>query len=133
MNGRGITIAGALLAGTAVMLGAFGTHGLRSTLTAQQLGWWETGVQYQMWHALALLALAGLRLSGKRAIALLLGIGSVVFSGSLYIMALTDIRFVETEDANDGATIAIVVGLGLALWLSLSALAFGRDLVDLSR
>ena len=93
MKDRGIVLAGALLAGTAVMLGAFGAHALRDSLTQQQLGWWETGVQYQMWHALALLVLAALPLQGKRAVALLLGLGTLVFSGSLYLMALTDMRW----------------------------------------
>jgi uncharacterized membrane protein YgdD (TMEM256/DUF423 family) len=88
-----IVLAGALLAGIAVALGAFGAHALRGTLTDQQLGWWQTAVQYQLWHALALLALAALRPPRAGAIALLLGGGALLFSGSLYLMALTDVRW----------------------------------------
>ena len=90
---RALILAGALLAGSAVLLGAFGDHTLRGTLTDQQLGWWRTAVQYQMWHALALLAVAALRVHGGRAIAWLLGGGAALFSGSLYLMALTDARW----------------------------------------
>jgi uncharacterized membrane protein YgdD (TMEM256/DUF423 family) len=54
---RPLLAAGALLASIGVALGAFGAHGLKATLGAAELGWWETAVQYQMWHALALVAL----------------------------------------------------------------------------
>lgn len=86
---RTLLLAGALLGATGVALGAFGAHGLRATLGARELGWWETAVQYQMWHALALLALAALRLPRPSVPGLLIGLGTLVFSGSLYVMALT--------------------------------------------
>lgn len=87
-----LLLAGALLAAAGVMLGAFGAHALRSTLGPAESGWWQTAVQYQMWHALALVALAAAPLPRVAAGAWLLGIGTLLFSGSLYAMALTGQR-----------------------------------------
>ena len=88
---RTLLAAGALLAGLAVGLGAFGAHGLKAVLGAAELGWWQTAVQYQMWHALALVAL-GLSPLRARAAGWLFGGGILLFSGSLYLMALTGTR-----------------------------------------
>lgn len=85
---RDVMIAGAVLGGSGVMLGAFGAHALRGMLTPQQLGWWETGVQYQMWHALALLLVALLPVRWAGVVAWCFGLGATIFSGSLYLMAL---------------------------------------------
>ena len=85
-------LAGALLAGLGVALGAFAAHGLRTRLGAVELGWWQTAVQYQMWHAVALLALAAVPLPRLGLPAALLGAGTCIFSASLYIMALTGLR-----------------------------------------
>lgn len=77
----------------AVIIGAFAAHGLRQTLTAQALEVVKTGVQYQMYHALALLGVA-LWLShkpeaqGLKAGGLAFILGSLLFSGSLYGLAL---------------------------------------------
>ena len=77
----------------AVALGAFGAHGLRSRMSAEMLAVFETGVRYQMYHTLALLivALAAARLDGWliRAAGWLFTSGIVVFSGSLYVLAIT--------------------------------------------
>jgi len=82
---------GALWALVGVALGAFGAHALRDTLEAsKQLENWHTGVRYQVWHALALI-LVGLyreRHAGSGAIASLMLAGSVLFSGSIYLLAL---------------------------------------------
>lgn len=85
---RGIVAAGALLGAAAVMLGAFGVHALQGRLTPQQAGWWNTAVQYQMWHALALLATAALPLRRVGPVGWCFGLGTLIFSGSLYAMAL---------------------------------------------
>jgi uncharacterized membrane protein YgdD (TMEM256/DUF423 family) len=53
-DSRFALVAGALLAATGVSLGAFGAHGLRTLLSPEALGWWQTAVQYQMWHAISL-------------------------------------------------------------------------------
>src|ERR1043165_6131131 len=86
-------LAGSLLAALGVMLGAFGTHGLRAALTPEALGWWQTGVQYQMWHAIGLVAIGAARLPGTRLAVWLLALGTLIFAGSLYVMALTSMRW----------------------------------------
>ena len=84
---------GALLAGLAVAAGAFGAHALRDRLSAPMLAVWETAARYQMYHALALLllAMAAGRESGGRWTlpARLLVAGAILFSGSLYALALS--------------------------------------------
>ena len=86
----------AALAGfVGVALGAFGAHGLRGRLTPDMLKVFETGVRYQLVHAVALLAMAGLmdRLDGRLIVAAgwLFFTGIVLFSGSLYLLALTGV------------------------------------------
>lgn len=81
----------------AVALGAFGAHGLQKIVTPEQLAVWHTGVQYQMYHSLALLAVALLALSYiNPVIAGWAGwsfvIGILLFSGSLYAIVLLGIR-----------------------------------------
>ncbi len=85
-------LSGSLLGATGVALGAFGAHGLRHVLTPDQLGVWHTAVEYQMWHAIALLALGTGRFEVPRLPATLLPLGVLLFSGSLYLLALTGIR-----------------------------------------
>lgn len=82
--------ASAILAGLGVGLGAFGAHALKSMLSPSMLSVWQTAVSYQMWHALGLGLIAT---SGNTPLAcwsgrLMLG-GIVLFSGSLYLLALT--------------------------------------------
>src|ERR1700759_3561308 len=84
-DSRFALLAGALLAATGVALGAFGAHGLRSLLSPEALGWWQTAVQYQMWHAIGLLALGAAPLPRTRWPAAMLTAGTIIFSGSLYI------------------------------------------------
>ena len=84
-------VLGSLLAGLAVALGAFGAHGLKKIVDAETVGIYQTGVQYQMYHALALILtgiLADKIVSGVINYAGLLFIGGIVFfSGSLYLIA----------------------------------------------
>ena len=93
MADRRIALAGALLAATGIACGAFGAHALRNALGPVRLGWWQTAVQYQMWHAIALVALAALPLPRLGWPAALLTLGTVIFAGTLYLMALTDLRW----------------------------------------
>lgn len=76
----------------AVILGAFGAHGLKARATEAQLAWWQTATDYFFYHALGLLALGILvRVIPELPIKWsfwLIQIGIVFFSGSLYIMAL---------------------------------------------
>ena len=71
----------------AVVLGAFGAHALRDSLSEQAMAWYHTGHNYHMWCGLGWIAaaLAG----GCKGVSWLFGIGFVLFSGSLYAMALT--------------------------------------------
>ena len=76
----------------AVVLGAFGAHALKTRLDSEMLDAWKTAVLYHFLHAIALLVLA-LVASANRATYFLLVAGIVLFSGSLYTMALTNIRW----------------------------------------
>jgi len=77
-------VLGAISAGLSVALGAFGAHALKTRLSPELLGVFETGVRYQMFHALALLVVAALP-PGRASIAAWLFVaGTILFSGSLY-------------------------------------------------
>ncbi|KIC73656.1 UPF0382 membrane protein YwdK [Neochlamydia sp. EPS4] len=84
---------GAFFAMTAVILGAFGAHALKQKISKERLVTFEVGVRYQMYHALGLilLALAPQHLSGVllETAGWLFTVGIIVFSGSLYYMALS--------------------------------------------
>jgi len=108
----------ALLMFIAVALGAFGAHALKARLSADMLGVWQTAVQYHAWHALALLAV-GLMLRNWPELAplqwagWLFVVGIVLFSGSLYALALTGTRFLGAITPLGG--VAFLVG-----WLALA-------------
>jgi uncharacterized membrane protein YgdD (TMEM256/DUF423 family) len=87
-----IRLAGAL-GFLGVALGAFGAHGLRDRLAPGMLDVYKTGVLYHLLHAVALLvvALAADKLARPRAVAALWAAGIVIFSGSLYALALTGV------------------------------------------
>jgi uncharacterized membrane protein YgdD (TMEM256/DUF423 family) len=88
----------AVALGLAVALGAFGAHGLRSRLDAYQMGVWEKAVFYHFVHALGMLIVSALPQAGLLPrpaaswVCLLLGCGIVLFSGSLYVLAVTGVR-----------------------------------------
>jgi uncharacterized membrane protein YgdD (TMEM256/DUF423 family) len=103
-----------MLAGLGVALGAFGAHGLKDVLDAQALGWWQTGVQYQMWHAVALVAMAAMRGVRSGLPAVLIGAGVLLFSGSLYAMALTGARWLGAVTPLGG--LAMIAGWCLLAW-----------------
>lgn len=112
---------GALLAGLSVALGAFGAHGLRNTLSPEDLVTFETGARYQMYHALALLAVAWayarweaplLQVAGWLFVA-----GIVIFSGSLYALVLSGQRWLGAVTPLGGVAL-------LAAWLVLAWSAF---------
>jgi uncharacterized membrane protein YgdD (TMEM256/DUF423 family) len=110
---RPVLLAGALLAAAGVACGAFGAHALRSALDPVRLGWWNTAVQYQMWHAVALVALAALGDPRVGRSALLIGVGTAIFSGTLYLMALGGPRWL-------GAITPIGGALMIGGWLLLA-------------
>ena len=112
---------GALMAGLGVGIGAFGAHGLRGRLTPEMLAVFETGVRYHMYHALALLATAALmaRVDGRAVVvagwSFLAGI--LLFSGSLYALALTGVTTLGAITPLGG--VAFLVG-----WIALAIAAF---------
>jgi uncharacterized membrane protein YgdD (TMEM256/DUF423 family) len=96
MNTRLLILTASFAGGTGVLAGAFGAHGLRARITPDMLTVFEVGVRYQMYHALALLFLALLSRqlgSGAGLAGWCFSAGIVVFSGSLYLLALTGLRW----------------------------------------
>lgn len=93
-TGSGFFTLGALSALIAVAAGAFGAHGLEGRVSPARIATWETGAHYQAIHALALLAVAwaSTRWPGRLtdAAGWLFVAGTVLFSGSLYLLVLTD-------------------------------------------
>ena len=88
---------GAVSAMLSVGAGAFGAHALRARLTPEHLAIFETGARYQIYHALALLAVAWAVSRWPGSLPVFAGwlfvLGSILFSGSLYILALTGARW----------------------------------------
>jgi uncharacterized membrane protein YgdD (TMEM256/DUF423 family) len=109
---------GAIAAFLAVALGAFGAHGLRGRLSPEMLAVFQTGVQYHMYHALALLIVSGImgRMGGWliQTAGWLFVAGIVLFSGSLYVLAISGITVLG----------AITPIGGLAFLLGWACLAF---------
>lgn len=88
----------ALSGAVAVALGAFGAHGLRRRLAAERLATFETGVRYQFYHVVGLLAAGWVSAQGPQVrLALAAGwlfvLGTVLFSGALYLLALSGRRW----------------------------------------
>jgi len=115
---------GAALGAIGIMLGAFGAHALKTRLSPEMLAIFETGVRYHMYHALALIAVglsaarwpnAGLAQAGW-----LMLVGVVIFSGSLYTLALTGMRWLGAVTPLGG--VAFIAGwtwFAVAVWRSL--------------
>jgi len=112
-------VAGGLAALLAVALGAFGAHALKSRLPTEMLAAWHTGVEYQVYHALGLLAVgllatqvpdsALLKVSGWLMLA---GIG--LFSGSLYVLALSGSTWLGAITPVGGAAFLVAWSLFVA-------------------
>lgn len=89
-------ILGCCAGAVAVLAGAFGAHALKSAVTPERLGVFETAVRYQMYHALALIAAALLPLSCQNRLhawgVFCWSAGTLVFSGSLYLLVLSGVR-----------------------------------------
>jgi len=90
-------IVGASLAGLAVLFGAFGAHVLKSKVLPEDLVIFETGIRYHFYHALGLLVigLIGFHFSQHtiQLPATLITLGIIIFSGSLYLLVLTNVRW----------------------------------------
>lgn len=96
-------------------LGAFGAHIIRDRVTPADLGIWQTAVQYQMVHGLAMLLVAVLpeRFPRPRVSLNLFGVGVLIFSGSLYLLVLTNTRWLGAITPLGGLCF-------LAGWLSIA-------------
>ncbi len=110
--------AGSLMALLAVALGAFAAHGLKSRLSPEMLNIFEVGVRYQMYHALGLIAVAwalsrwpesNLNAAGWAFI-----VGIIIFSGSLYILSLTGMRWLGAITPIGG--LAFLIGWAILVW-----------------
>lgn len=93
-----LSIAGAFCGLTAVMLGAFGAHGLRNLISPEHISIWEKGVQYQIYHSLAVLV-CSVYLSREYSVyirnaALCFLFGIVCFSGSLYLLSTSELTHI---------------------------------------
>jgi uncharacterized membrane protein YgdD (TMEM256/DUF423 family) len=112
---------GALMGGLGVALGAFGAHGLRGRLSPEMLAVFETGVRYHLYHALAILATAAVmpRLDGRAVVVAgwSFATGIVLFSGSLYALALSGVTTLGAITPLGG--VAFIAG-----WISLAVAAF---------
>ena len=119
---------GSLFGGLGVVLGAFGAHTLKTRLTQELLAVFETGVRYQMYHALALLfvALVAEKRPADRLLTAggwLLVVGTLLFSGSLYVLVLGGVRWLGAITPVGGT--ALIIG-----WFCLAVAGFwshGRD------
>lgn len=127
MNHRTVLLAAGILGATGVALGAYGAHALRAFLMERGMSVaWETAVRYHLWHAIALLplgvwlrvdALGGERLARWAAGCWIAGV--VVFSGSLYLLALGGPRWLGPVTPLGG--LALVAG-----WLFVAVAAFTK-------
>lgn len=121
MQARFFIATAAILMFTGVAAGAFGAHGLKQILDADMLAIWQTAVTYQMVHGLGMLAL-GIMLQQqdntllRRAVWAML-IGVVIFSGSLYALALTGIRVLGAITPIGG--VAFLAGWAMLAWAAL--------------
>lgn len=114
-----IILLGACMMALGVVLGAFGAHGLKEKIPANLLAAYQAGVEYHFYHALGLI-LVGImafhfpQASGLRIGSWILFLGIVLFSGSLYVMALTGIRWLGAITPIGGT--AFIVGWLWIVW-----------------
>ncbi len=114
----------AVLGGTSVAAGAFGSHALKSRLSDRALEIFDIGTRYQMYHALALLLVALLLLQSAATQSLLIAagiafiVGVLIFSGSLYALSLTGVTWLGAIAPLGG--VALMVGWGCLAIAALS-------------
>ena len=111
-------VLGALSAGVAVVAGAFAAHGLRARLAPELLAVFETGARYQMYHAFGLLAVAWALerwpASGAAVAGWLFVAGTLLFSGSLYLLALGGPRWLGAVTPLGG--LCFIAGWAMLAW-----------------
>jgi len=132
--GRWFLAFGSVLGGLAVMAGAFGAHGLEERLSPEMLDVWQTAAMYQMYHAIILVVLgvwplaASRDFSGKSdgpspanacakpraAAGVCFTLGVIIFSGTLYLLAVTGVKWLGAITPIGG--VLLIVGWGLLAW-----------------
>ncbi|BAQ60431.1 hypothetical protein GM3708_837 [Geminocystis sp. NIES-3708] len=123
MNNLFLAIA-SILAGLAVIGGAFASHSLKNILTDYALSIWETGIKYQMYHSLGLFLVAILMKSQEissiwlntAGFAFIIGI--ILFSGSLYLLSFTEIKWLGAITPLGG--VAFILGWGCLAFFAFS-------------
>lgn len=116
-----ILLTAAFLLALAVILGAFGAHGLKEKLGNEMMQIYKTGVEYHFYHALGLLLIGVLSAQMPSSLmnwsAICLTVGVVIFSGSLYTLAITGVRWLGAITPLGGLSfIAGWVLLFIAVW-----------------
>jgi uncharacterized membrane protein YgdD (TMEM256/DUF423 family) len=116
-----ILMTASVLLALAVALGAFGAHGLKSQLSTDMMQTYKTGVEYHFYHALGLLLIGILAISFPSEMikwsAILITLGIILFSGSLYVLAVSGIKWLGAITPVGGLSfIAGWVLLFLAVW-----------------
>ncbi|MFW5755389.1 MAG: DUF423 domain-containing protein [Tangfeifania sp.] len=122
--GKTILMTASVLLALAVAFGAFGAHGLKSQLSTDMMQTYKTGVEYHFYHALGLLLIGILAISFPSELikwsAILLAAGILVFSGSLYVLAVTGIKWLGAITPIGGLSfIAGWIILFLTVWKKL--------------
>lgn len=118
---RKISAVAALMGMTAIILGAFGAHALKKQLSIEQLSSFETGVKYQMYHAIFLLFLSlssSIAEKAKKTVFRLVIFGVLFFSGSIYLLSTKALSGIDFR------FIGIVTPIGGALLIAAWAILF---------
>jgi len=128
MNKR-ILISAAILAITAIILGAFGAHKLKELLSEQSLNAFETGVRYQMYHVFLLLFLgtfSGITEDVKKKVYRFTMVGVLFFSGSIYLLSTSSVTSIDFSSIGiitpiGGVLLIIAWGILLRSFINLKA------------
>jgi len=121
MKNQTILISGAIFMALSVLFGAFGAHALKTRLTPDMLLVYKIGVEYQFYHSLGLLftGIIGFQIPSKwisRA-AMFLGVGIILFSGSLYFISLSGIKAIGAITPIGGLSfVSGWISLAIAVW-----------------
>lgn len=115
-NSKMLGLAGILFT-LSIAFGAFGAHALKEILSPERLETWETAVRYQAWNSIALMVLVMISKYYRADLqlpALLVIIGTFIFSGSLYILCLTNMGWLGIVTPLGG--VSLIGGWGLFSW-----------------
>jgi uncharacterized membrane protein YgdD (TMEM256/DUF423 family) len=121
MKNQSILILGTVFMALGVLLGAFGAHALKNILVPEMLAVYKTGVEYQFYHAIGLLLIGviGFHVKSKyiRWSGILISIGIILFSGSLYVLSISGIKAIGAITPIGGlAFVAGWIFLAVAIW-----------------